>query len=73
VATAAQQLGGAREHSGRIAAEADIPVGQQNGLPATSRGQRLEDVALQGQRATAPCQRYGCYRLINAERRDPAP
>lgn len=64
---------GAREHPGRIAAEADIPVSQQNGVPATCRGQWLEDVAMQGQRATAPCKRNGCQGLINAKGWHPAP
>jgi hypothetical protein len=64
-----EQAGRTAQHPRRIAANADIPVGEQHLVPATLGGQRREEIRSNRCSATLARQLDGSERIVDTERR----
>jgi hypothetical protein len=67
-----EQLGGAAQQRGRIAADADVPVGEQDGHPSAGPRHPAEHVAQQRERAGRLGHAHGMRGDVDAKRGDAA-
>ena len=68
----AQQPSGTLQQPLRVAADANVAVGQEHVLPDALAGQRTEQVAAQHRRAASPALSLGDRRYVDAQGRDTA-
>jgi hypothetical protein len=62
-----QQLPGPAQHPGRVAADSDIPVRQENPFPSPAVRHVVEHVALHGRRPPMPGHLYSRGRAVHPE------